>query len=233
MKQNFLSLIIPAGGSGKRMGSPIPKQLLKLTDKSILELTLERVQSFNIIQEIILVLPKNIIEENQYLLGRFPKLKAICLGGKERQDSVLSGLQAVSEEASHIFVHDAVRPFVEESFFQKLLDELTQIDCAAVGLPVSDTIKQVDDKQIVESTPNRDKLWAVQTPQGMKAEHFRSCYAKLEEDHFLGTDEAMIAERYGLRVKLLEGSPQNIKMTRPEDLIIAKQILQKQESKNN
>ena len=220
MLNKFISVIIPAAGSGKRMNSSVAKQYLKIDGKTILYHTINAFQNASIINEIIVVSPENDINTLKKTLTDFSKLRSITVGGKERQDSVLNGLSSVSKQADIILVHDGVRPFINESEIIAICKELENEDAAVLAVPVKNTIKVVKDN-IVDHTPKRSDLWAIQTPQGMKANIFRSCYTSLKNEDFLGTDESMIAEYYGYKVKVVKGDYKNIKITTPEDLEIA------------
>jgi len=225
MNTPFISVIVPAAGSGNRMKSDIKKQFLELQGHPILFHTLSVFQKCEEISEIIVVCPNELCsfvsKEITYTLD---KVKTVVPGGKERQDSVLCGLQHVSEQADVILVHDGVRPFIRPNEIKKLCTELENHDAAVIAVPVKNTIKVVQDK-FVEHTPDRSSLWAIQTPQGMKADIFRKCYAQLANDSILGTDESSIAEHYGYQVKVIEGDYKNIKITTPEDLEIGELFL--------
>ena len=221
--KHFISVIIPAAGSGKRMNTKTRKQYLEINNKPILLFTLESFQNHSEIDEIILVCPKsdiNFIKENILEKSNFSKITSIVAGGDQRQDSVTNGLQSVSEQADIILVHDGVRPFISNEHISKIIETLKNEDAAVIAVPVKDTIKEVENGKVVQ-TPDRSKLWSIQTPQGMKADIFRTCYEKLKSAPFLGTDEAMIAEKFNYSVNIVEGSYTNIKITTPEDLQIA------------
>jgi 2-C-methyl-D-erythritol 4-phosphate cytidylyltransferase len=225
MKKKFISVIIPAAGSGKRMNHSEPKQYMKLFGKTILEHTLTIFQSHSEISEIILVAPSSDINHLTTYTDLFPKIIAITPGGKERQDSVNNGLKKVTEHSDIVLVHDAARPLVQNDDISRIIDALENYDVVALAVPVKETIKLVNNEMKVIKTPKRELLWSIQTPQGMKANLMKKLYQDIASTNFLGTDEAMVAEHYGYEVFIAQGNYQNIKITSPEDLILAEIIM--------
>lgn len=222
--------IIVAGGSGKRMGTAIKKQFIKLKDKEILAYTIEAFNKVDEIDEIIVVTGKEDIEKvRKEIIERyqFKKVKRVVAGGKERQDSVYNGLIAVSAETSYVMIHDGARPFISEVIIKKALQETKDYKATIVAMPVKDTIKLVDKEQgVVEETPDREKLWMVQTPQTFEKELLLNAYKQAEERQLQVTDDSMIVEAYGHKVHVVLGEYTNIKITTPEDLVIGESILE-------
>lgn len=220
--------LVLAGGQGKRMNSRIKKQYLKLQGKPLLFYALKAFQE-SFVDEIILVVQageidycrKEIVERYQ-----FTKVKKIVEGGIERYDSVYHGIMA-AEECGEIYIHDGARPFINNEILERARLAAENFGACVVGMPVKDTIKMADEKGFVCRTPKRSLLWAVQTPQAFRFEWIKEAYQRLmmeleKKKEIEITDDAMVFElMLGKKVKLVEGSYQNIKITTPEDLEIA------------
>lgn len=227
--RTLVSAIIVAAGKGKRMGQGFNKQYIILREKPIVAHTLEVFEKSSYIDDIILVVPK---EEMAYaekeVVSKFNlrKVTKIIGGGKERQDSVYNGLLAVDNNCKIVMVHDGVRPFVNEDLIKKSIEKTKKTGAVILAMPVKDTIKIINSKDEVVDTPNRKKLWAVQTPQTFLYEVLKSSYDRAQKEHIFATDDSMIVEKSGYVVKKIEGSYKNIKITTPEDLIMAEAIIQ-------
>ena len=227
-----VTAIIPAAGMGKRMGKAMAKQFLTLGDKPMLAHTLLMFQRSPEIDEIIPVLSKedmegclrDVIEHYQ-----ITKVKTLVVGGKERQDSVRHGLQKISKDTAIVLVHDGVRPFVTPDMISEAVGVARKGECAAVGVPVKDTIKEVDDDKIVRRTLERGRLWSIQTPQVFPVKILKRAYEESSKQKRYGTDDAMLVERAGGTVRVIMGSYENIKITTPEDLIVAEEILKRRQ----
>lgn len=217
------TLIVAAGGSGKRMGLNYPKQFISYKGKPIFIHALEKGQYSDLVTDIIVTTPKEYIPEVVYLCDKFGITKArnkVIAGGAERQDSVYNALK-LCDKNSIIAVHDGARPFIKKSFLEESFKELInnpQIDGLVTGVFVKDTIKVVDKDGIITSTPERAKLVAAQTPQIFRGEILINSYKKAYEEGFLGTDDSSLVERYGGKVKIFPGDYGNIKITTKEDL---------------
>lgn len=224
----MISAVIVAGGKGKRMGIDINKQYIKIGGKEILARTIETFNAIEDIDEIIVVSPE---EEIQYCLDSiinaygFEKVKKVVKGGKERQDSVYNGLKACSEKTDIVLIHDGARPFASKEIILKSINEARKNGACAVAMPMKDTIKIVDENQFVIDTPDRRKLYAVQTPQTFKYDLIVSAHNKALNEKIEATDDTMLVEYIGGKVKIIEGSYLNIKITTQEDLIFAEAIL--------
>jgi 2-C-methyl-D-erythritol 4-phosphate cytidylyltransferase len=155
------------------------------------------------------------------------KVKTLVVGGKERQDSVLHGLQKIGKDTTVVLVHDGVRPFVTLDMIREAVGLAKKGECIAVGVPIKDTIKEVDDNKIVRRTLERGKLWAIQTPQVFPVKILRRAYEESSKQKMYGTDDATLVERTGGTVRVIMGSYENIKITTPEDLIVAEEILKR------
>ncbi|MBI1909948.1 MAG: 2-C-methyl-D-erythritol 4-phosphate cytidylyltransferase [Deltaproteobacteria bacterium] len=228
-------------GMTQPKGAP-PKQFLLLEGKPILHWTLEALSQVSAIDAICLVVAADRLATTEQELGEGvrvnhpwvnhpwvnhpwgKKLQWIVAGGQERQDSVIKGLRAIPP-CEIVLVHDAVRPFVTPKMVEALITVAKENGAALLALPVQETLKEVSERREVIRTVDRDRLWSVQTPQAFRYDLLSQAIARAERDSFLGTDEAMLVERNGHPVSVVEGSPFNIKITRPEDLLLAEGIV--------
>jgi len=225
-----VTALIPAAGTGTRMGKTVAKQFLLLGDRPLLAHTLLVFQRAPEIDEIIPILPQDDMEAclrdviEKYHLT---KVKTLVAGGRERQDSVANGLKRLEKDASIVLIHDGVRPFVTPEMIRESVDRARKGACVAVGVPIKDTIKEVDNKMIVVRTLERNRLWAIQTPQVFPLAVLRHAYEESYKHKIYGTDDATLVERAGGRVQVIMGSYDNIKITTPEDLNLAEEILKR------
>ena len=222
-------VIILAAGKGRRMGESINKQYLNIKGYPILYYTIKAFSQSNCIDEILVVAAEdevNYCKEEIVKKFNFFKVKDVVIGGKERQDSVLNGLKAVSN-CEIVLIHDGARPFVNESIIKSAVIYANLYGAAACGVEPKDTIKIKDSLGFSIKTPKRDMLFCVQTPQSFKYDLILECHKKINCDGIKVIDDTMVVEQYGNRVYLYEGSYDNIKVTTPVDLEIAKQILDK------
>lgn len=224
-----IAAVIVAGGSGKRMGSPVKKQFIKLKEKEILAYTIEVFNQLEEISEIVVVTGEEDIykvEEEIIKKYQYHKVSKVVAGGKERQDSVYNGLMATSEDIKYVMIHDGARPFVSEDVLKRAIKDTKEYKATIVAVPVKDTIKIVDtNKGTVEGTPARERLWAVQTPQSFEKKLLVEAYKEAHEKELQVTDDSMLVEAYGKTVHVVLGDYNNIKMTTPEDLVIGESIL--------
>ncbi len=222
--------IIVAAGKGKRMGTAISKQFLPLAGKEILAHTVERFEQADAIRDIILVAGKEGLEDIKRMVQEYGwrKVVSVIEGGKERQDSVKNGLDAVSGETEIVLIHDGVRPFVTEDILNKSIEAAVVMGACAAGVPVKDTIKVCDQDNIAVKTPDRNTLWQIQTPQTFRKDLIMKAYQRAACDGFIGTDDASLAEHCGYPVKVIFGSYRNIKITTKEDLLIGEALLKEE-----
>ncbi|PYE43657.1 2-C-methyl-D-erythritol 4-phosphate cytidylyltransferase [Paenibacillus barcinonensis] len=211
-------VVIVAAGRGTRMGTTESKQFLLLQGKPVFIHTLEVFAALDEIREMILVTGAADVERcldwvKEYQLESRVR---VIPGGKERQHSVHEGLRALGTDG--VLVHDGVRPFVTREQIRDCMAAAASGEGAVLAVPVKDTIKQVNAEGFVTATPDRSSLWSIQTPQAFRLSSLLEAYNSAERDGFLGTDDAMLAERQGMSVKVVEGSYTNIKLTTPEDL---------------
>jgi len=226
MKKNVA--IVLAAGKGNRMGAKINKQFLTIKEKPILYYTLKAFCECKSINEVVLVAAKSEIKfcrEDIVDKYEFTKVKAIVEGGSERQHSVLNGLKAI-EDCEVVLIHDGARPFITETIIENGIKNARLYGAATCGVNPKDTIKVKNDKGFSHETLNRNNLFIVQTPQCFKYDLILNCHEKLNRESIAVTDDTMVAERYGHKVFLYDGSYNNIKITTPEDLIIGERILE-------
>ena len=221
------TLIVAAAGVGKRMGLSYPKQFLEYKGKPLFINVLETGEKSELITDIVIVTGKELINEVKTACEKFEikKVKFIAEGGKERQDSIYNALK-FCDENSFIAVQDGVRPFFKESYLEDAFNELKSnedIDGVVIGVPVKDTIKIVDERGIVVSTPVRSTLVAAQTPQVFRGKILIDAYKKAEKEKFFGTDDSSLVEKYGGKIKISAGDYGNIKITTIEDISFLKQ----------
>lgn len=220
--------IIPAGGTGRRMGGEISKQYLLLAGIPILVHTLKAFQHSPLIDEIILAVPEGDIEEVRRTVVEpygFSRVRLVIAGGRERQDSVKNALAHVGDEYGVVVIHDGVRPLVTGDLIESAAAAAEKYGAASVGLPVRDTVKEVDPTGRVVKTVPREGLWLTQTPQAFRREVILAAYQKALADGFYGTDDASLVERTGFPVRMIQGDRENIKVTTPEDLVQGEKII--------
>jgi 2-C-methyl-D-erythritol 4-phosphate cytidylyltransferase len=227
--------LIPAAGMGRRMGAAISKQYLTLHGRSILAHTLEIFENSPLIDAVVLVVPpeeQSFCEQDVVRAGGFTKVRCLVDGGAERQDSVRNGLAACqASEDDLILIHDAVRPLFDPTLIALLIRTAREVGGAVVGVPVKDTVKQVVGDRI-EGTPDRNRLWLAQTPQVFPFAVIRSAHEQAFAEGFQGTDDASLVERLGQPVAIVQGDYRNLKMTTPEDLVVAEALLQNREKQS-
>lgn len=227
------TVLIPAAGMGRRMGADINKQYLQLAGRPILAHTLSLFDQSPHVHRIIVISPADEIDycrrEVVVRLG-LRKVEAIIAGGAERQDSVRNGLRYLGEaEQGVVLIHDGVRPFFPARLIQPVIAAAAEIGGCVVGVQVKDTVKEVVDGRI-RATPDRSRLWLAQTPQAFSCALVRTAHEQAFAEGFRGTDDASLVERLGAPVAMLEGSYRNIKITTPEDLLVAQAFLNQQEA---
>lgn len=221
--------MIPAAGSGQRMGAGHNKLFLMLGDKPIFIHTLDVFERDQACAGIILAVKPEERQEIASMLDRYhiTKVKEMVDGGSERQHSVAACLEAHNKNGV-VLVHDAARPFVRHSVIANLVESATRFGAAIAGVPAKDTMKLAS-SGIVEKTVERDSLWIVQTPQAFRYDVLKEAAHQAQVEDFLGTDEAMLVERLGYPVHIVESTYDNVKMTTPEDLAFGEVLLGKRQ----
>lgn len=218
--------IILGGGSGQRMGAKCNKVLLPIAGKSMI---VRSVEAFvPLVEQVVVVSREEDMPAMASELAQNGLDVPMVSGGATRQESVWRGLQALSGQCSGVLVHDGARCLVTADVIQRCMASVEECGTGIAAVPVTDTIKTVSNANIALDTPNRASLRAVQTPQGFKVDLLRRAHEQAQRDGFLGTDDASLVERLGVPVQLTEGSRRNIKLTTPEDLLMAEAFFAEQ-----
>lgn len=227
-----VGVIIAAAGKGRRMG--LNKQFAVIQGMPVLAHTLKKFDCLELVDGIVLVIGAEDIEYcSRFIIEKYKvsKVAEIIAGGSERQDSILNGINALKGKCEIVVTHDGARPLVAPGIIERSIEEAFAYGAAACAVPVKDTIKIADAFNFSVETPDRTRLFAVQTPQTFKFDILFKAHMKALEDRFNGTDDTMLVERLGMKIKLFEGSYENIKITTPEDIYIAEAIMKFRESK--
>lgn len=226
-ERSLISVVIAAAGKGTRMGLETNKQYLEIQGKPVLAITIQRFEECFFIDEIIVVANETEVDfcrKNVIDRFGFKKVKIVTPGGATRQQSVYNGLCHVSPGCGIVLIHDGARPFIDAYGIETCIDAAEQYGAAVLAVPARDTIKRSDESDFIEETVDRSKLWYIQTPQAFHYELIMDAHTKAMQDGFDGTDDAVLAERMGYKVKLVLGSYNNIKITASEDLIMAESM---------
>lgn len=229
MEKTYVTAIIVAAGSSTRMGGHVSKQLMCILGKSVIEHTLNAFENAQSIDDVVIVARDCDREEIQKRIDRngFKKIKKIVTGGKTRSESVRNGIAQCDKKTTHVAIHDGARPLVTPEDIENVVDVGLCYGGATLGTKVIDTIKMIGKDGVITSTPDRDKLVAVQTPQVFRLEDYISALdelkAKGKEAEF--TDDCAIFEATSRNVKVVEGSRENIKITTAEDITTAENIM--------
>lgn len=228
MRERNVAIVL-AAGRGTRMKSEVQKQYLLLQGKPVLYYSLNEFQRCPFMDEVVLVTgegEQDFCKKEILKPYGFDKVTNVIAGGKERYCSVYEGLKAISN-CTYVYIHDGARPFIDQEMLQRAHDAVAKYQACAVGMPVKDTIKISDTDGFAAHTPNRNLVWAIQTPQVFSYELIRKAYDRIPKDGEVNiTDDAMVMETFGEeRVKLVHGSYKNMKITTPEDLLIAKSLV--------
>ncbi|MBH8575922.1 2-C-methyl-D-erythritol 4-phosphate cytidylyltransferase [Nostocaceae cyanobacterium CENA369] len=219
-------LLIPAAGIGKRMGSNRNKLLLEVRSQPIIAWTLKAAAASSIEWIGIISQPTDWADFKTILADlKLNKRVELIVGGSTRQESVYNGLQALPAAAEQVLIHDGARCLVTPDLLNSCAQAIRQCLGLIAAVPVKDTIKVVDENGIIQSTPDRQRLWAAQTPQGFHVKLLKQCHAEGLRQGWEVTDDAALFERCGIEVRIIEGEETNLKVTTPQDLAIAEFIL--------
>jgi len=225
--------VIPAAGRGVRMGLGKAKPLVELKNKPIIIWTLEPFVALDLTGHTIIVVSEGTAEQIEHIVvehfGFAVGLKVVP-GGIDRQGSVYNGLLALAPSTEIAIIHDAVRPFVEPRSILESIDAAKACGAATVAIPAVDTVAAVNEDGTIRDTLDRSGLWAVQTPQTFQYDTILKAHEQAERDGIKATDDAELVRRLGLTVKVVEGSPDNIKITTQHDLLIAERVLAERET---
>lgn len=236
---NHNTAILLAAGRGTRMGGDLPKQYMNLNGRPLTAWTLDALGCSGVIDDIVMVIPEG--DEGyvrEHVLDKVDpaaagKVRRFVPGGAERYDSVYSGLNAIAWDCDYVFIHDGARPFIDENSLERLQSVVEECGACVAAMPSKDTVKIADEDGFVAATPDRTKVWIIQTPQVFRKDLITEAYARmigelpeLTEKGIHITDDAMAAElMMHAKVKLVKASYRNIKITTPEDLAAAELFL--------
>jgi 2-C-methyl-D-erythritol 4-phosphate cytidylyltransferase len=225
---NNLRVVIAAAGTGSRMKSRINKQYMLLNSRPILSYSLDVFEKYEAVDEIVIVArPRETEYCEKEIVKKFGyhKVKKVIPGGKQRQDSVWAGLLQLNQDTDYVAVHDGARPLLTSGLLDDLVKEAEEWGAAIPGIYVKDTLKMVDRDGFVGNTLDRSSTVFIQTPQVFRFKEIYQAYAMALEEGFTSTDDAALFEKYIGRVKVVSGNYNNLKITTPEDLIIAEALL--------
>lgn len=221
---NDIGIILVAGGLGTRMNQDVPKQFIPIKDRPIALYSFEIFMNMPEISELVVVCAP---EYRHLFTAINPDVKLVfALPGKRRQDSVYNGLQELSSDIRLVCLHDSARPMLTPELARRVINAAEHHGAATAGIPIKFTIKQSTEQGFVQHTPDRSTIWEIQTPQAMKRHLIVQGFEKAMEQNLTVTDDVSLVELLGHPVKLVEGSHSNIKITTPEDLIIAERLLE-------
>lgn len=224
-----VTAIVAAGGKGTRMGADKNKVFLKILNREILSYTVSAFENNSQTDEIVIVTGKEDIEACRKLIKHygFKKVKCIVEGGAERQSSVMHGLEASDGDIA--LIHDGARALVTDNEINNAIADCKKYGAAAAGVKCKDTLKNVQNG-FITATVDRENTYMIQTPQAFGLPEILNLHKKAQQDGISATDDCMLAEHYGVTVKVSEGSYENIKLTTPEDMFVAERILKRREN---
>jgi ribitol-5-phosphate 2-dehydrogenase (NADP+) / D-ribitol-5-phosphate cytidylyltransferase len=222
--------VVLAGGTGTRIGSDLPKQLLQVAGRTILEHTVQALHDCQEVDELVVVMTADLVEDARALLTAesFPKLSRVLAGGRDRSASTRVALAALGEQECNVLLHDAVRPLVSGRVVRACVEALATHEAVEVAVASADTIVRVDETGRVMEIPDRSRLRRGQTPQGFRLSTIRRAYGRAATDHgFSATDDCAVVLRYlpEVRIQVVPGDEENMKVTYPVDLFLVDALL--------
>ena len=221
--------IVLAAGEGRRLAAGFAKSYLPIAGRPLVLRTLDRVFAARAVETVVLVVAAAELEQCESMLRADPALKDrhwfLQAGGATRQQSARSGLDRVGPDCDIVIFHDGARPFVSPGLIDRCVEAAAEKGAVVVGLPVRDTIKTVSSDHWIQSTPERNALWEIQTPQAFKRELIAAAHERAERERVQVTDDAMVVERAGIPVYVLQGEWTNVKITVPEDVWLAEILI--------
>lgn len=227
--------VVPAAGVGRRMGEGSPKPYRYLGSRPMISYVLSALSKCPEIDQVVIVVAaqdREFCRKEIMPTCNLGKPWQLVIGGSERQESVYKGLTVVQGSAEIVVVHDAARPLVSVPILKACIFEAKRCGACIVGLPVRDTLKEVDEKGLIKRTIDRSCVWLAQTPQVFRYDLLWQAHQKARDENFIGTDDAVLVERLGIAVKMIKGSGNNIKVTYPEDLALVEGFLLMEEMVN-
>jgi len=219
-------VIIVAAGKGERFSKNKYKQFHLLRGKPIIWWVVKRFEECRMIDEIIVVIPPGMKDYVKKVFFEYKKVKELVEGGKEREDSVFQGLKIVDKDTDIVVIHDGVRPLISSHLIEKVIHQTEKEGAVSLGIPIKETVKRVDKNNLVIKTLKRENLYSIQTPQGFKRDMIWEAYIKREGSKKKASDDALLVERLGGRVRVITGDERNIKITTPQDLKLAEFLLE-------
>lgn len=222
--------LVPAAGSGTRLGGTVKKQFLVLEHKPVIVHTLQRLELSADIDEVLVAVPESHLVDMEQILSyyRLHKVSKVVAGGVQRQDSVFNLLSKVkAKESDIILVHDGVRPFVSLQAIGEVVQACREFDAAALAVQPKDTVRRSVGGNFYEQTLDRAALWLMQTPQAVRAGLLQKAFEEAKKSQFYATDEIGLVERLGIKARIVPGSYDNIKITTKEDVDIATLLLRR------
>ncbi|MGI9952473.1 2-C-methyl-D-erythritol 4-phosphate cytidylyltransferase [Moorellaceae bacterium AZ2] len=223
----FLTALVAAAGQGKRLGAGGNKVLVNLRGRPLLTYSLDVLESSPLVQAVIVLTRREDMEHcREIMSNRYTKVLGLVEGGEERQDSVYRGLKALPRETELVAVHDAARPLLSPELLARVVAAAAEVGGAVAAVPVQDTIKRGDEQGMVSETLVRQGLWAVQTPQVFRRDWLEEAYERGMAEGWRVTDDASLVEKCGYPVKLVKGDYRNLKITTPDDLLLAAALLE-------
>lgn len=222
-------VVIPAGGLGRRLGESIPKALVPLCGVPLLLRTLAAFEGLGLARSAVITVPDGYRDAFRNVLdGAYPgHTLTLVDGGAERQDSVRNGLAALDPATDFCAIHDAARPFITPEAVEASFEAAADHGAATVAVPAIDTVLLGDSEEFLRETPDRSRVWYCQTPQTFRVDCIRTAHARARDAGFQGTDDATLVRWMGHAVKLVHGTPMNIKVTTPTDLVVAEAFIEK------
>ena len=226
MVENVAGIIV-AGGSGNRFGGNTPKQFVTVRGKPLVWYAVKALAKSGI-PDVIVVVPRGWVSRTNRILGSFVTRNiriSVCQGGKCRADSVRAGLNKIPSRVEYVVIHDAVRPLASARLVKRVLDAARSNAAAVPGLQIEDTIKGISRGGFAVATLDRSRMWSVQTPQAFRAPLIKEAHRAWRSNRANATDDAAMVERFGHRVKMVQGEKYNVKVTTREDLPVIRYLL--------
>lgn len=224
-----VTAIVLAAGEGHRIGGEIPKTFLPIVGRPLVLRTLDRIFAAHAVEKVVLVIAANEIARCQSTLRADAALRdrpwLLQAGGRTRQQSAKCGLEKVGSDTDIVIIHDGARPFVSAGLIDRCVEVAGEKGAVVVGLPARDTIKVVSVDQRIQSTPERRSLWEIQTPQVFRRALIVAAHERAERDGVQATDDAMLVERIGTPVYVIDGERTNFKITVREDVWLAETLI--------
>lgn len=222
------AVVIPAGGTGERFGSELPKQFVELQGKPLIVRTIEIFEKIEEIESIVIAVHSEWFTYTKELISKYKlqKVKDVVVGGKERQDSIYNALHSkYIEDSEIVLIHDAVRPFLSEKLVHKIIESAEENGAVVLGSTPKDPVKEINAKAQVVKTLQRNHLTITQTPQAFWTDIIVNAFEKAREVNYTGSDSSQLVEFNGFKVTVIEGEDQNIKITTPFDFKLAELIM--------